>query len=78
MELQAALAWSLMQTRGSGHARSAWTAVLRLAESLEDIDFHLRSLWGLWAAQLNNAQLKLALETAERFCTLAEKSADPE
>ena len=32
MELQAALAWSLMQTRGSGHARSAWTAVLRLAE----------------------------------------------
>jgi predicted ATPase len=77
MELQAALAWSLMQTRGSDHARPAWAAVLRLAESLEDTDFHLRSLWGLWAAQLNNAQLKAALETAERFCVLAEKSGDP-
>jgi predicted ATPase/DNA-binding winged helix-turn-helix (wHTH) protein len=77
MELRAALAWSLMQTRGSDHARSAWTAVLRLAESLKDVDFHLRSLWGLWAAQLNNAQLQAALETAERFCALADNSADP-
>ncbi len=77
MQLQAALAWSLMQTRGSDQARSAWTAVLRLAEGLEDIDYQLRSLWGLWAAELNNAQLRDALQTAERFYALAEKSADP-
>jgi predicted ATPase/DNA-binding winged helix-turn-helix (wHTH) protein len=77
MQLQAALAWSEMQTRGSDQARSAWIIVLRLAESLEDIDYQLRSLWGLWAAELNNAQLRSALATAERFCSLAEKSADP-
>jgi hypothetical protein len=76
MQLQAALAWSLMQTRGTDHARSAWTTVLGLAESLGDIDYQLRSLWGLWAAKLNNTQLKDALATAERFCALAEKSAE--
>ena len=76
MELQAALAWSLGQSRGTNLARSAWTIVQRLAETVEDIDYQLRALWGLWAAQFNNAQLRDALATAERFCVLAEKSAD--
>ena len=77
MQLHAALAWSLGQSRGTNLARSAWTTVQRLAESLEDVDYQLRALWGLWAAQLNNAQLRDALATAERFCALAERSADP-
>ncbi|MBV8264220.1 MAG: hypothetical protein JOY87_10395 [Candidatus Eremiobacteraeota bacterium] len=77
MQLQAALAWSLGQSRGTNLARSAWTVVQQLAESLEDNDYQLRALWGLWAAQFNNAQLRDALATAERFCVLAEKSTDP-
>jgi predicted ATPase/DNA-binding winged helix-turn-helix (wHTH) protein len=76
MQLRAALAWSLMQTMGSNQARPVWTAVLGLAERLGDIDYQLRSLWGVWAAKLNNGQLKDALATAERFYSLAGKSAD--
>jgi predicted ATPase len=68
MQLQAALAWSLMQTRGSVEkTRNAWTAVLKHSEALGDIDYQLRALWGLWTGLLNNAQLKEALAIAERF-----------
>jgi predicted ATPase/DNA-binding winged helix-turn-helix (wHTH) protein len=77
MQLQAALAWSLMQTRGSDPARPAWTVVLRLAESLGDCDYQLRSLWGLWSANLNSGRLRDALALAERFCALSGKSSDP-
>ena len=76
MHLQAALASSLMQTAGSDQARPGWEVVLRLAESFEDIDYQLRALWGLWAANLNSAQLKSTLSIVERFRTLAEKSSD--
>jgi hypothetical protein len=51
--------------------------VLRLAENFGDVDYQLRSLWGLWSANLNNAQLRDALGLAERFYALAGKSADP-
>jgi predicted ATPase/DNA-binding winged helix-turn-helix (wHTH) protein len=78
MQLQAALAWSLMQTRGSVEkTRNAWIAVLKHSENLGDIDYQLRALWGLWTGLLNNAQLKEALAIAERFCAVATKSVDP-
>jgi hypothetical protein len=65
-----------MQTRGSYQARPAWSEVLRLAVDLRDVDYQLRSLWGLWAAKFNSAQLRDALALAERFYALAEKSPD--
>ena len=76
MQLQASLAWSLMQTKGSDSASPAWTEVLRLAEGLGDVDYQLRSLWGLWSAKLNNGRLRDAEALAERFCALADKSSD--
>jgi predicted ATPase/DNA-binding winged helix-turn-helix (wHTH) protein len=77
MQLQAALAWSLMQTRGSVEkTRNAWIAVLKHSENLGDIDYQLRALWGLWTGLLNNAQLREALAIAERFCAVAAKSVD--
>jgi predicted ATPase/DNA-binding winged helix-turn-helix (wHTH) protein len=77
VKLQAALALSLMQTRGSvRETREAWTATLRLAEGLADIDYQLRALWGLWAGLLNSSRLREALATAERFYELAKESAD--
>jgi hypothetical protein len=66
-----------MQTAGTDRARPAWAVVLRLAEAFEDIDYQLRALWGLWAANLNSARLKNALSIAEQFRTLAERSSDP-
>jgi predicted ATPase/DNA-binding winged helix-turn-helix (wHTH) protein len=76
MHLQASLAWSLMQTRGSDSAAPAWNEVLRLAERLGDVDYQLRSLWGLWSARLNSGRLREALALAERFCALADQSDD--
>ena len=75
MGLQAALAWSLMQTRGSiAETRQAWLAVLRIAEALGDADYRLRAMWGLWAGLLNNSDLKEALRLAEAFAELAAKA----
>ena len=78
MRLQAALAWSLMQTRGSvADTRDAWSVTLKLSESLDDIDYQLRAILGLWAGLLNSARLREALALAERFCVLAARSSDP-
>src|SRR5262249_35020260 len=78
MPLQAALAWSLMPTRGSvAETRAAWSATLKLSESLDDVDYQLRAILGLWAGLLNSARLREALALAERFCSLAAKSGDP-
>jgi predicted ATPase len=77
LQLQAALALSLMQTRGSvRETRVAWTATLKLAEELGDVDYQLRALWGLWAGLLNSSRLREALATAERFYELAKGSED--
>jgi predicted ATPase/DNA-binding winged helix-turn-helix (wHTH) protein len=77
MQLHAAQAWSLMQTRGSvNETRAAWLAVLDLAETAGDDDYQLRALWGLWAGLLNNTELRSALSLAQRFCDLAAKRVD--
>jgi predicted ATPase len=73
MHLHTARAWSLMQTKGSvPETEAAWSRVLSLAETQQDVDHQLRALWGLWAGLLNRCELKAALATAERFSQLAE------
>lgn len=77
MRLSSALAWSLMQTKGSvPETRAAWSRVLALAERSGSVDYQLRALWGLWAGLLNGGQLRAALELAERFSTLATLHSD--
>ena len=77
MVLQASLGM-LMQTRGSmPKTTAAWGAALEAAERLGDIDYQLRSLWGLWAGLLNKSDLRGALALAERFCDLAARSPQP-
>ena len=78
MKLHAALGWSLMYT--TGHERptsAAWQTALELAEDLDDVDYQLRALWGLWASRYNNGEYQQALALAERFSALAVKSTDP-
>jgi predicted ATPase/DNA-binding winged helix-turn-helix (wHTH) protein len=78
MQLNAALGWSLMYTavpvRETG---AAWAAALDLARSLDDPDYQLRSLWGLWAGRMNNGEFGNAHRLARAFHRLAEKTADP-
>lgn len=77
MQLHAALAWSLMYTTDRARdADTAWAVALALAERLDDADYRLRSLWGLWAGSINGGQFGTALALAERFNGLAESAGD--
>jgi predicted ATPase/DNA-binding winged helix-turn-helix (wHTH) protein len=77
MKLYAADATSLILTRaGPSEVAAAWTKTLEIAESLDDAEYQLRSLWGLWSVHLNSARYRLALEAAERFRGLAAKRSD--
>ncbi|HKC51060.1 MAG TPA: transcriptional regulator, partial [Myxococcota bacterium] len=78
MQLFAALGAARMYTQPPGpEVREAWTRALELAERLEDTDYQLRALWGIWSAQLNTGEFRAALATAEQFGKVAETSSDP-
>jgi predicted ATPase len=53
-----------------------WTKALDLAASLDDAEYQLRSLWGLWFFCINSSRLRVALEFAGRFCMLSEHRPD--
>src|SRR5215469_5679766 len=73
MKLHAALGALLINTRGvtGPEIGAAWTKTLEIAEGLEDADYQLRSLCGLWFFHTAGGRHRLALELAQRFCTLA-------
>lgn len=66
MQLSAALGSVLVYTN-MGPARVAWTRSLEIAESIDDADYKLRSLWGLWVDSLNNGGFQEAVALARRF-----------
>jgi predicted ATPase/DNA-binding winged helix-turn-helix (wHTH) protein len=72
MKLFAALAASLMYTRGAvSEVCMAATKALDIAESLGDAEYQLRSLFGLWSFRINSSQQGVALTLAERFHAIA-------
>jgi predicted ATPase len=78
MKLRAALAASLRYTRGAvSETGAAWTKALEIAESLEDPEYQLRALGGLWFFHTTNSRHRVALDLAQRLCTLAERWPDP-
>jgi predicted ATPase len=78
LQLQAALGWSLMYTTGPARETgAAWATALRLAERLQETDYQLRALWGLWASHMNNGEFRQALQLAQRFGGVATKARDP-
>jgi predicted ATPase len=78
MQLHAALGASLMDTRGGlPNMGAAWTRAFEIAESLDDAEYQLRALWGLWVFHINSSQHRAALAVAQRFCTLAASRSDP-
>jgi len=77
MQLYAALATALLYTKGPGpEVDAAWSKVLELAQSLQDSDYGLRALWGLWASRVNTGEPRLALEHARAFVSTAASRAD--
>ena len=77
MKLYAALGLSLMQTKGPACAGPPWTKALELAGSLDDTEYQLRALWGLWMCALSSGEYRTALALAQRFCNLAADQPDP-
>jgi tetratricopeptide (TPR) repeat protein len=57
-------------------ACAAWTRALEIAERLDDAEYRLTSLWGLWFFHVASSGHRMALELAERFSALAAKLAD--
>ncbi len=78
MQLYAALGAALFLTKGScPETLAAWTRAFEFAESLDDADYRLRALWGLFVDCITSGRYRAALEVAERFCTYAAKTTDP-
>jgi predicted ATPase len=78
MQLYAALGASLLYTRGPiPETGAAWNSALEIAERLDDTDYRMQALWGLWVYSMNTGEFRAALPLAERSYSLAEKRADP-
>jgi tetratricopeptide (TPR) repeat protein len=78
MQLYSALGAALFLTRGSSpETLAAWTSAFEIAEKLDDADYRLRALWGLFIDCITSGRYREALAVAERFCTDAAKTTDP-
>jgi hypothetical protein len=72
MKLHAALGASLLYMRGDvPELEVHWTRALEIADGLQDQDYQLRSLWGLWSFHMPGGQHEVALTLAQRFGGLA-------
>jgi predicted ATPase len=78
MQLHAALGVALFLTKGScPEMVAAWTAVLEIAEALDDADYRLRALWGLCVDCFTSGRYRAALAVGERVCSYAANTTDP-
>jgi predicted ATPase/DNA-binding winged helix-turn-helix (wHTH) protein len=78
MQLNAALAASLKYSRGAvAEIEASATKALQIAESRDDVEYQLRSLWHLWSFRISAGQHLAALTMAERFQALVAKRSDP-
>jgi predicted ATPase/DNA-binding winged helix-turn-helix (wHTH) protein len=74
MKLFTGLATSLLQTHvapGASAMIAAWRSAYEIAAELNDTEYRLRTLWGLWINCYFAGDLMGALDAAERFATLA-------
>jgi predicted ATPase/DNA-binding winged helix-turn-helix (wHTH) protein len=77
MKLHAALAGSLIFTRGAvPEIGAAWATVLEIAERLDDEEYRLRSLSGLWAFHNDSGEYRDALLQAQKARRLAARRPD--
>ena len=78
MQLFSALGEALMNWAGAGpRMQAAWTRARELAQRLNDTDYLLRALWGLWVDQFNDGNHPAALMLAEEFGELAARTMNP-
>ncbi|MDX8457007.1 winged helix-turn-helix domain-containing protein [Mesorhizobium sp. VK9D] len=77
MRLNAALGWCLDPTKGPiPEAAAAWRRALDAAERLDDGDYQLRVLWGLWVYSMDVGEALEAYRLARRFIEVATRTGD--
>jgi predicted ATPase/DNA-binding winged helix-turn-helix (wHTH) protein len=77
MELFAALGAVLVYTNMGPASGAAWRKTLELAGQLDDVDYKLRALWGLWIDSLNNGRFQEAVALGQQFYDAAAASVHP-
>jgi predicted ATPase len=78
MQLLAALGAAMFFTISlRSKADATWTDVLAIAERLDDTEYRLRALWGLWVYRIRNSEYRAALALAQRIANLPPNQADP-
>jgi predicted ATPase len=78
MHLYSAFASSLPYIKGIvPEFAAAWKRALDIAVRLDDAEYQLRALWGLWDFYISDGQYRVALECALKLRALAEHRADP-
>jgi predicted ATPase len=78
MQLLAALGAAVLFTSGPrSRAGAAWAEVLEIAEKLDDTEYRLRALSGLWAYRVGNAELQAAFALAQKLANLPPDQAGP-
>jgi predicted ATPase/DNA-binding winged helix-turn-helix (wHTH) protein len=79
MRLFLALGHTFLHSRDieSPNMNVALTKALELAESVDDTEYRLGAMFGLYAYRLNTGDYRGALALAETFRTVAAKTADP-
>ena len=77
MHLQGALGVSLNYTTGPvPETQAAWTRTLEIAKSLDDVEYQLRALRGLWAHHMDAGEYRVSLAIANEFNALAATTGD--
>jgi predicted ATPase/DNA-binding winged helix-turn-helix (wHTH) protein len=77
MKMLAALAQTSFYTKGAiNEIEVVWTKTLQIAQLLDNAEYQLRALWGLWAFRITAGQCRLSLETAQEFSRLARTQPD--
>ncbi len=77
MRLYAAVAFSQAYTaRWTRDTYVAWTNALEAAQTLDDAEYQLRALWGIWGTLVNRGEFSQGLVIAKRFSSLAETRSD--
>ncbi len=73
MKLYVAVAQSQMYSTTSlvRDTITAWAAALKAADGLDDTEYRLRALWGLWGTHVSQGEFREGLAHAKQFCALA-------
>src|SRR5580704_1611230 len=78
LQLYSALGASLMYTKGPvPETAAAWTTAIEMARTLDDTEYQLRALWGLFVYRISSGEYLAARALAQTFCSLASTSVDP-